>query len=129
MSKENSRVRLWYALAFLILLLTEVLIALFVHDAFVRPYIGDVLVVIVIYSFIRIIIPHKIRLLPLYVFIFAAGVEVLQLFNFVDLIGLGDIGFFRVLIGSVFDIKDVICYATGCILLVAYEILRIKKDF
>ena len=129
MSKENSRVRLWYALAFLILLLTEVLIALFVHDAFVRPYIGDVLVVIVIYSFIRIFIPHKIRLLPLYVFIFAAGVEVLQLFNFVDLIGLGDIGFFRVLIGSVFDIKDVICYATGCILLVAYEVLRLKKEF
>lgn len=129
MSKENSRVRLWYALAFLILLLTEVLIALFVHDAFVRPYIGDVLVVIVIYSFIRIFIPHKIRLLPLYVFIFAAGVEVLQLFNFVDLIGLGDIRFFRVLIGSVFDIKDVICYAAGCALLGAFEILRIKKDF
>lgn len=129
MSKENSRVRLWYALAFLILLLTEVLIALFVHDAFVRPYIGDVLVVIVIYSFIRIIIPHKIRLLPLYVFIFAAGVEVLQLFNFVDLIGLGDIRFFRVLIGSVFDIKDVICYAAGCALLGAYEVLRLKKEF
>lgn len=129
MSKENSRVRLWYALAFLILLLTEVLIALFVHDSFVRPYIGDVLVVIVIYSFIRIFIPHKIRLLPLYVFIFAAGVEVLQLCNFVDLIGLGDIRFFRVLFGSVFDIKDVICYAAGCALLGAYEVLRLKKEF
>lgn len=41
--------RIGYAIATVILLLTEVLIALYVHDAFVRPYIGDVLVVIVIY--------------------------------------------------------------------------------
>ena len=42
--------RIGYAIATVILLLTEVLIALYVHDAFVRPYIGDVLVVIVIYT-------------------------------------------------------------------------------
>ena len=45
-------------IATVILLLTEVLIALYVHDAFVRPYIGDVLVVIVIYTFIRIFVPE-----------------------------------------------------------------------
>ena len=40
--------RIGYAIATVILLLIEVLIAIYVHDAFVRPYIGDVLVVIVI---------------------------------------------------------------------------------
>ena len=43
-----------YGIATFILLTIEVLIALFVHDAFVRPYIGDVLVVVVIYTFVRI---------------------------------------------------------------------------
>ncbi len=35
--------RLAYLLAFVLLLVVEVCIALFVHDAFVRPYVGDVL--------------------------------------------------------------------------------------
>ena len=42
--------RIGYAIATVILLLIEVLIAVYVHDAFVRPYIGDVLVVVVIYT-------------------------------------------------------------------------------
>ena len=72
--------RLCYVITTLVLLVIEVLIALFVHDNFVRPYIGDVLVVIAIYAFVRIFIPEKCRLLPLWIFVFAVFVEVLQLF-------------------------------------------------
>lgn len=121
------RKRLAYAIITVILLMIEVLIELFVHDAFIRPYIGDVLVVIVIYTFVRIFIPEGYRFLPLYVFMFAAGVELLQLFNIVDVLGLGDSRFFRILIGSVFDIKDVICYAVGCLVLGGYEIFTINN--
>lgn len=116
-----------YGIATFILLIIEVLIALFVHDAFVRPYIGDVLVVVVIYTFVRILVPNRYVLLPLYVFIFAAGVEVLQLFHIVDLLGFGDSRFFSVLIGSVFDIKDILCYAIGCLILGGYELISYKK--
>ena len=118
--------RLGYVIATVVLFFVEVLIALFVHDNFVRPYIGDVLVVVVIYTFIRIFIPDKCRLLPLYVFIFAAFVELLQLFHLVDLLGLGDNRFFRVLIGSVFDIRDILCYCVGCVLLGVYEYVLYK---
>ena len=65
--------RLCYAITTSVLLVIEVLIALFVHDNFVRPYIGDVLVVIVIYTFVRIFIPEKCRLLPLWIFVFAVS--------------------------------------------------------
>lgn len=82
--------RIGYAIATVILLLTEVLIALYVHDAFVRPYIGDVLVVIVIYTFIRIFVPERCKLLPLYVFIFAALVEFSQMFHIVEVLGWQD---------------------------------------
>jgi len=115
--------RLVYGIVTILLLVIEVLIALFVHDAFVRPYVGDVLVVVVLYTFIRMFIPEGCKLLPLYIFIFAAGVEVLQLFHIVDVIGLGNNRFFRVLIGSVFDIKDIICYALGCFILGGYELI------
>lgn len=116
--------RLFYIVATLILLAVEVSIALFVHDNFVRPYIGDVLVVVVIYTFVRIWVPEKIRLLPLYIFVFAAGVEMLQYFRIVEVLGWQDNRFLSVLVGSVFDVKDIICYGVGCAILFVWEIFR-----
>lgn len=81
--------RITYAIATTILLLIEILIALYVNDAFIRPYLGDVIVVVVIYTFIRIFIPEKCALLPLWIFVFAVGVELLQLIHIVDLLRLG----------------------------------------
>ena len=122
------KIRILYAVATLLLLLTEVFIALYVHDDFIRPYVGDVLVVIVIYTFIRMIIPAKCRLLPLYIFIFAAGVELLQLAKIVEILGVEDNIFLKTLIGSVFDVKDIVCYAVGCVILGVYEWIRTRKD-
>lgn len=122
MMKDKKRI--FYSITTIILLLIEVLIALYVHDAFIRPYLGDVLVVIVIYTFLRIFIPEKIRFLSLYIFIFATGVEVLQYFQIVKLLGLEDNRFFSVLMGTVFDLKDIVCYGVGCLLLGIYEIVR-----
>ena len=122
------KIRILYAVVTLLLLLTEVFIALYVHDDFIRPYVGDVLVVIVIYTFIRMIIPAKCRLLPLYIFIFAAGVELLQLAKIVEILGVEDNTFLKTLIGSVFDVKDIVCYAVGCVILGVDEWIRTRKD-
>ncbi|MDE6619656.1 MAG: DUF2809 domain-containing protein [Lachnospiraceae bacterium] len=100
----------------IILLIVEVFIALFVHDRIVRPYIGDLLVVVVIYTFVRIWLPDSVQRLPLYVFLFATGVEILQYFNLVELLGVEDNPFLRVLLGTAFDVKDIMCYAAGCVL-------------
>lgn len=124
---ETNKKRVIYAVATVVLLAIEVFIALYIHDKFIRPYIGDVIVVVVVYTFVRIFIPEKVRMLPLYVFIFAAGVEVLQLFHIVDILGLGSNRFMRILIGSVFDMADVICYGIGCVMLGIYEWRMAKK--
>ena len=122
----RNKKRLLYLVVTIILLLIEVCIALFVRDDFIRPYVGDVLVVIVIYSFIRIFIPEKVGLLPLYIFIFALSVEMFQYFDIVRILGLEHNRFLSILIGSVFDIKDIICYAVGCVILGIYERVRIS---
>ena len=108
--------RFGYAIAFLVLLITEILIALFVRDDFIRPYGGDILVTVLICAAVRIAFPTGIRFLPLWVFLFAAAVEIGQYFDFVTLLGLGDIAFFRILLGSTFSVADLICYAAGCLL-------------
>lgn len=120
-NQERKKLRIRYAIAFIVLLAIEVLIALFVHDRFIRPYIGDVLVVVVLYVAVRIIIPDRCKLLPLYLFLFAAMVECLQYVNLVQLLGVENNPFLRVLIGSVFDLKDILCYGAGCILLGIYQ--------
>lgn len=112
--KLNPRIR--YALCFVIILITEVLIALFVRDSFIRPYGGDILVTVLICCFVRIFSPKGIRLLPLWVFLFALAVEVAQYLDFVSLLGLGNIAFFRILLGTSFSFIDIICYAVGCVL-------------
>ena len=120
--------RLFYFLMTVILFLMEVFIAIYVHDSFIRPYIGDVLVVIVIYMFIRIIIPEKIKLLPLYVFIFAVFVEIMQYFNIVKVLGLESNRILSIAIGSSFDLKDILCYAVGCNIMGVYEYALCKND-
>lgn len=114
--------RVLYACAFLILLAIEVLIALFVHDRFVRPYLGDVIVVVVVYCFVRIFVPERFRLMPLWVFFFAVGVEVLQYVGIVEILGVQDNAFLRTLIGTSFSWADILCYAVGGVVLAAWEV-------
>lgn len=121
--QKEKRLRILFGAAFFLLFMTEVFIALYVHDSFIRPYIGDCLVVIVLYFGIRMIIPKPIRLLPLWLFLFAFGVEILQYFHLVERLGLENHKFLRILIGSTFDLKDILCYGVGCLLLALSELL------
>ena len=119
--------RVFYLIVFILLMVVETLIALYVHDDFIRPYIGDIIVVIVLYSFVRIFIPEKCRLLPLYIFIFSVAVEVMQYFKIINILGLQNNSFARVIMGSVFDLKDIACYGIGCLILALYEILKKRQ--
>lgn len=128
MIQKLGKKRLGYLLATIGIFLIELLIALFVRDNFIRSYVGDVLVVVLIYTFLRILFPEKPRLLPLYVFLFAVVVEALQGIHLVELFGLQDNRFFSVLIGTTFDWKDIACYAAGCVVLGVWEAVLWKKE-
>ena len=80
--------RIFYIISFLVIFCIEVFIALYVRDSFVRPYMGDALVVVLVYSFVRIFIPTGVPRLPFYVFLFACFVEVLQYFQLVETLGI-----------------------------------------
>ena len=110
-----------YLCAFIVVFIIEATIAVFIHDNFIRPYLGDVLVVVLIYCFIKTFVRNEIKLLPLYIFIFALLVEVGQYYNLAELLGLSDYRIARIVIGSTFDIKDIACYLVGCIGLYLFE--------
>ena len=106
--------RFTYLAIFGLLLAVEVCIALYVRDAFIRPYVGDMLVTLLLCCLIRVIIPCRARLLPMYVFAFAACVEIGQYFDMVSLLGLSDNRILSIALGRTFSWPDLICYAVGC---------------
>ena len=98
-----------------LLLAVEVLIALFVRDAFVRPFVGDLLVVVLIYSFLRIFLSTQSPRLVVGVCAFAFGVEFLQYFDPVGLLGWENNRFLSVLIGRTFSWLDLLAYLAGSV--------------
>lgn len=117
-----------WAAAFILIFLIEAGIALWVRDQFVRPYAGDVLAVVLVYVFVRIFFPKGVPHLPLYVFLFAAWVEGMQYFDLAGLLGLGKYRAARIILGSVFDWKDIACYGAGCLFLQWMEWRRRRAE-
>ena len=105
-----------YILAFLFLLITEILIALYVHDRFIRPYFGDVLVIVLIYCFLRIFIKPY-RLLPIYIFLLGVLVEIVQYFQLTKIFGLDKNRILAVILGQKADLLDIFCYFVGCMII------------
>ena len=118
--------RLAYLAVFFILLAAEICIGLFVRDSFIRPYVGDMLVTVLLCVLVRILWPEGIRLLPVWVFLFAAAVEFGQLLGIGKLLGLEDT-VLGVIIGATFDFKDIFCYGIGCMLFGTAERLLDRK--
>jgi len=113
----NSR----YFLKFIILLVVEVVIALYVHDAFIRPYLGDILVMPLMYCFIKSFITSPTKKLPIQLFVFACFIEVSQLVDLVARLNLSHSRVMNLVLGTSFDFKDIICYGIGTGLLILWE--------
>lgn len=98
---------------FLIIFAVEVCIALFVNDRIIRPYGGDVLVVMLIYYFAKTFVKTKTVWLVAAVLIFAYLVEIGQYFRLVEVLGMQDNKVMRTIIGSSFSWGDIFAYTVG----------------
>ncbi len=105
--------KLHYFLLFLLIFVTEVCIALFIHDDFIRPYLGDVLVVILIYCFLKSFVDLSVRTACVLVLAFAFLVEFLQYCNTVERLGLQHNKIARTVIGTSFSWIDILTYIIG----------------
>ncbi|WP_109806617.1 DUF2809 domain-containing protein [Sphingosinithalassobacter portus] len=115
------RVRWGYALAALAVFLIEVAIALYVHDGFVRPLLGDTLAVILVYCGLRTMLPIGVRTAALSALAIAFAIEFSQLIGLADMLGLTHGSPWRLVIGSHFDWRDLIAYAVGVAVIALIE--------
>ena len=105
----------------LILFIVETLIALFLHGGIVRNYIGDILVVILIFCFIRTFFKISVMKVALGVLIFAYAVEVSQYFNLIKHLGLEKSDIANVIIGHSFGWIDMLAYTLGISMVILAE--------
>jgi Protein of unknown function (DUF2809) len=110
-----------YFYSTILLLLLEIFIGVFVHDSFVRPFVGDILVVLLIYCLVQSFWRLSPSKAVAGVFVFACIVEGLQYLNIVDKLGLRPYKLLVVILGSSFDWGDILAYAVGSGIVLFWE--------
>ena len=117
-------IRRGYAAAALAVFALEVVIALFVRDGFVRPYLGDSLAVVLVYLALRAVTPLRVLPAALTALAIGCAVEFGQWFGILDLLGLRSSVVARTLLGTDFAVADFAAYAAGALAVLVVERLR-----
>ncbi len=107
--------------------IVEVLIATKLKNIFfVRAYLGDVLVVMLMYYFIKTFFDFNSTKLIVGIFIFSCLMEFAQYFHFGELMGFKDNRIVMIMLGNSFSWLDILCYFAGCVIL--FLITNIKSE-
>ena len=117
-----------YFLATVFIFLTEVLIATKLKNIFfVRAYLGDVIVVMLIYTFIKTFFRiEDNKKLILSILIFSFLIEFAQYFNIAEKLGFQKGSLMYIVIGNSFSWIDILCYLVGCLLLFVF--VKLQKN-
>jgi hypothetical protein len=125
--RRHFRFNAGYFAITLLLLGIEICIALFAHDNFIRPYIGDLLVVIFMYAFFRSFLDTPVTATVVGVLLFSFAIEIMQYFELVRLLGLEHSSLARVLLGTSFAWADMVAYTAGALIILLVEKNRLRS--
>lgn len=112
-----------------IIFVIEFLIATTFKDiVFVRSYLGDVLVVMLMYYFVKAFVQVNNTKLIIALLIFSCVIEFLQYFHFAEVIGFKDNKIAMIVLGNSFSWIDILCYLAGGLILYLIEVLAKSKS-
>lgn len=112
--------RMNWAMTGIAILAFEIFIAIYARGGFIRYYLGDVLVAVMLYAFGRAAFRLPPKILVLAVFALSLVIETAQYFKVLEILGVQN-STLRIIFGGTFDWTDIICYAIGCVLAYASE--------
>lgn len=100
-------------LIFIGIFAVEIIIALFIKDRFIRPFLGDALVVFLLFFFLASFLKVPVFKLLTVVLLFAFGVEFTQYFGLAEWIGCRHESICQIILGATFDWLDLLAYLMG----------------
>ncbi|CAD7805430.1 hypothetical protein CHRY9390_01365 [Chryseobacterium aquaeductus] len=116
-----------YLILTILIFLVEVLVATVLKDQFfIRAYLGDVIVVMLLYTFVKSFLIINDTKLILGILAFSCIIEFAQFFNIAEKLGFQPGSLMYIVIGNSFSWIDILCYAVGCLLL--YLFVKIKNQ-
>jgi hypothetical protein len=121
------KARGYYAIAALVIFAVEVVIALYVRDDFVRPYLGDLLAVMLVYCAVRAVMGAGMFAALGFALGLALAIEVAQLFDVLGALGLGGNRVARIVLGGSFDVLDLAAYAAGGVAIIVVEAMLRRR--
>jgi len=125
----NFKFNLKYFLLTILIFLVEVLIATVLKDDFfIRAYLGDVIVVMLLYTFVKSFVIINETKLIIGIFAFSCLVEFAQFFHIADKLGFQQGSLMYIVIGNSFSWIDILCYAVGCLILYIFTKFRSKNE-
>lgn len=121
-----------YFLLSILIFLVEVLIATVLKDQFfIRAYLGDVIVVMLLYALVKSFFITNNTKLILGIFVFSCLIEFAQFFKIANKLGFPEGSLMYIVVGNSFSWIDILCYGVGCLIL--YLLVKInsnqKKNF
>ena len=108
-------------LVFLGLFTVEIVIARYITQPFIRFWLGDFLVVIMIYYFIKTFIRANPLVLALSVWVFACTIECLQATGLIRFLGWEYSKAANLILGNTFSFSDLLGYTLGIITILVIE--------
>ena len=124
---STHSIRIWMSISAILLFAAELYIGIFQHHNWIRYYLGDVLVIILLYCIFRAVSPCKPQWglrLPIVLLLFSFAVEGLQAMHLADILHIEN-HLLRILIGTSFAWEDILSYFIGFLpTLLCEQILR-----
>ena len=116
-----------YLISFILLLLIETGIAIWVKDDFIRPYLGVFLVLILIFCFLMFLWRISVLKGLLIVLIFSFTVEFFQLINIAKVLQYQPPEIVMIVLGSSFSLLDLLAYSLGILFCLVTEIIQTRR--
>lgn len=115
-----------YFLLSIFIFLVEVLIATVLKNQFfIRAYLGDVIVVMLLYTLVKSFFITNDTKLILGIFAFSCLIEFAQFFNIAEKLGFPEGSLMYIVVGNSFSWIDILCYGVGCLIL--YLLVKISS--
>lgn len=102
-----------YILLAIFVFAIEVVIEKYFKDGFIRYYLGDVLVAVLVYLFFRGVTNVKKNVLAILVLVFTFTVEFLQLIDILEILEIKKNRYTSIVLGHTYSFYDLICYLVG----------------
>lgn len=117
----------YFALTAMCFIVCILIVKLFSNNQFIRGFTGDIVVILLIYFFIKIFNDFSPIKLAVFMLLLAFATEFLQYLKLISILGLEQNAFAQLIIGAVFDPLDLIAYTIGVITVYTVDVRLITE--